>query len=125
MSRQFQCLRLSRTICEGLREAIRPFASTGRHDDLVVFDTRLYLAFFSLEADPDLEEVDFPVSVDEVMIINNFVSSEEGEWAKDVLHQTRQALYELTTGKEAVRLATSEQTNRLLEGIHIDLESKE
>jgi len=125
MSRVFQHLRLSREACAGMREAIRPFASAGRSDDMVLFCDRLYLAFYSLEADPDLESVDFPIDVDEVMLINNFVSAEEGDWAKDLLHQTRQALYEWRAGKDAVRLATSDETNRLLEGIHIDLDSKE
>jgi hypothetical protein len=77
------------------------------------FCARLYLAHFSLEADPDLEDVDFLVDQDEIMIINNFVSVEDGEWAKDILHQTRQVLYELTTGHEAVRLASNADVQRL------------
>jgi hypothetical protein len=77
------------------------------------FCARLYLAHFSLESDPDLEDVDFSVDQDEVMIINNFVSAEDGEWAKGILHQTRQVLYELITGREAVRLASHEDVQRL------------
>jgi hypothetical protein len=115
--REYQHLRLSRDICLGLREAVRPlvdpaatFAAPSRVMD---FCARLYLAHFSLESDPDLKDVDFPIDQDEVMIINNFVSTEDGEWAKDVLHQTRQVLYELITGREAVRLASHEDVQRL------------
>lgn len=109
MVRTFQHLRLDMNTCLGLREAIRP--GVQEDDDPTAsragkFCCRLYLAFYSLEADPDLEAIDFPIQPSEVMIINNFVSAEDGDWAKDILHQTRQVLYELTTGHEAVRLAS-------------------
>ncbi len=118
MARAFQHLRLTGDICLGLREAVRPSdGPPGRVED---FCTRLYLAHFSLESDPDRKVADFPLDVAEIMIINNHVSSEDGEWAKDVLHQTRQVLYELTTGHEAVRLASSKDADSLFEGVTLD-----
>lgn len=122
MARAFTQLRLTRDICLGLREAIRPLNDPGGPPSRVAdFCTRLYLAHYALEADPDLKDVDFPVDQAEIMIINNFVSAEDGEWAKDILHQTRQVLYELTTGHEAVRLASSEDVQRLeLGGLNLD-----
>lgn len=121
MARAFTQLRLSREMCLGLREAIRPLADSAYSARRVAeFCTRLYLAHYSLESDPDLETVDFPIDQDEVMIINNFLSVEDGEWAKDILHQTRQVLYELISGREAVRLASSEDAQRLFEGLSLD-----
>lgn len=120
MTRLFKHLSLNKAACEGLREAIRPFAIITIHQEEVKFCTRLYLTLYSLEADPDLEYVDFIVDVDEIMIINNYVSLEDGDWAKDVLHQTRQVLYELTTGHEAVRLASSKYAESLFEGVTLD-----
>ena len=122
MARVYQQLRLDMAMCFGLCEAIRP----GVQEDgdaasrVEEFCRRLYLAFYSLEADPDLNTIAFPLKVPEVMLINNFVSSEDGDWAKDILHQTRQVLYELTTGHEAVRLASSEDSKLVLEGLTLD-----
>lgn len=117
MARQFRHLRLSRDVCLGLREAIRPLSGLRKAH---AFCVRLYLGFYRLESDPDLETVDLEVDEDDLMIINQFVSAEEGDWAKDVLHQTRQVLYELTTGREAVRLASSQDAAQLFEGVNLD-----
>lgn len=108
--------------CHGLREAIRPGAQAegDTANRVEEFCRRLYLAFYSLEADPDLETIDFPLGVAEVMLINNFVSAEDGDWAKEILHQTRQVLYELTTGHEAVRLASSADSKLVLDGMTLD-----
>ena len=123
MGRQFQHLRLSREACLGLREAVRPFADThAETSQMVKLCIRLYLALYRLEADPDLETVDLRVDQDEVLIVNHFVSVEDGDWAKDILHQTRQALFELATGREAVRLASSEDAGKLFEGVNLDLD---
>lgn len=122
MARAFLKLRLDKDMCIGLREAIRPgvqedIAHSSRVEE---FCRRLYLAHYSLEADPDMSMVDFVVEAHEIMIINNFVSVEDGAWAKDVLHQTRQVLYELNTGHEAVRLASSKDASQLLKGMTLD-----
>ena len=122
MARVYQQLRLDMAMCLGLREAIRP----GVQEDgdaasrVEEFCRRLYLAFYSLESDPDLDTIAFPMKAPEVMLINNFVSLEDGDWAKDILHQTRQVLYELTTGHEAVRLASSADSKLVLEGLTLD-----
>ena len=116
MSRLFQHLILNRTACQGLREAVRPFSD----EDAPGFCMKFYDVFYDLEADIDKETVDLSISIEDIMLINNFVSAEDGNWAKDVLHQTRQVLYELTTKKEAVQLAST----HLLEGIEINLDEK-
>lgn len=118
MGRLFQHLLLNRAACQGLREAVRPFSD----EDALEFCTKLYAVFYALEADDDKEIVDLYVTVGDVMLINNFVSAEDGDWAKDILHQTRQAFYELNTGKEAVRLASTENVQHLLEGVEINLD---
>lgn len=124
VARSYQHLRLNKDMCLGLREAVRPLIDpigtgpdgSSRMED---FCARLYLAHYSLESDPDLEDVDFPIDQHEIMIINNFVSVEDGEWAKAVLHQTRQVLYELITGHEAVRLASSKDVHHLLDDVNL------
>ncbi|KKK71308.1 hypothetical protein LCGC14_2915200, partial [marine sediment metagenome] len=115
MARVFQHLRLNEAACLGLREAVRPFVGPADWPTRAVADfcERLYLAHFSLESDPDCQTVDFPVNQDEIMLINNFVSAEDGDWAKDILHQTRQVLYELTTQKNAMKLAFSSDVKKL------------
>lgn len=125
MGRKFQHLKLNQVACAGLRESIRPLTVTV-YDQSVMFDfcTRLYLAHYQLEQDPDLEYVDFECSKSDVMLINHFVSSQNGKWAEDVLHQSRQVLYELTTNRQAVRLASSKEAARLLDGVRIDLEDE-
>ncbi len=116
--RQFTQLRLTRELCAGLCEAVKPLEESAAVQSVVVrFCTRLYLAYYSLEADPDLEAVDFPCDRDEILVINTFVSVEDGMWAKDLLHQTRQVLYELTTEKSAMRLASSEDTHKLFQAM--------
>jgi hypothetical protein len=126
MGRAFTQLWLTRDICIGLREAIRPFGESAYlpHGTVREFCIRLYRAHYSLEADPDREAVDFPVDHDEVLVINNFVSVEDGDWAKDVLHQTRQVLYELDTGHEAVRLASAEDVAQMFDGVTLDPDKK-
>jgi hypothetical protein len=120
VGRVFESLRLTRDMCAGLREAIRPFKPVDRDETAAPFCDRLYAAFYVLEADADLEAVDFLVDAGDIMLINDCVSAEEGDWAKDVLHQTRQALHELRTGKHAVRLAPADSTDKLLAGLHLD-----
>lgn len=122
MVRSYQHLRLDIPACFGLREAIRPGVQEDRDTASRVeeFCRRLYLAFYALEADPDLATIAFPIGDAEVMLINNFVSAEDGDWAKDILHQTRQVLYELTTGHEAVRLASSADSKLVLDGLTLD-----
>ncbi len=122
MVRAYQQLRLDMAACFGLREAIRPgeHAEEESTSSVEDFCRRLYLAFYALEADPDLKTINFPLRAAEVMLINNFVSAEDGDWAKDILHQTRQVLYEHTSGKEAVLLASSSDSNLILDGMTLD-----
>ena len=124
MARVFQHLRLNEAACLGLREAVRPFVGPADWPTRAVADfcERLYLAHFSLESDPDCQTVDFPVNQDEIMLINNFVSGEDGEWAKDVLHQTRQVLYELTSGKPAIRLASVAEAKSVYADLNMTLD---
>ncbi len=114
--RQFECLRLTVEHCAGLREAIKPLAETVLEEQAAIeFCLRLYATYYALEADPDLEAVPFPIDRTDILLINTFLSAEDGDWAKDLLHQTRQVLYELTTGKAAIRLASSEDTHKLFQ----------
>ncbi len=118
MVRAFCSLRLTQQACLGLREAIRPLGDIAYSQTVVVdFCRRLYLALHVLEADPDLEAVDFLLSEEEIMVINNFLSAEDGDWAGDVLLQTRQVLFELTTGREAVVLASNAAKQKLFQDL--------
>ncbi len=118
MVRAFCSLRLTQQACLGLREAIRPLGDIAYSQTVVVdFCRRLYLALRTLEADPELEAVDLLISEEEIMVINNFLSAEDGAWAGDVLLQTRQALFELTTGRDAVVLVSREEKQKLFEDL--------
>ncbi len=114
--RHFEHLRLTAEHCAGLREAIKPLEESALDQQAVIeFCLRLYAAYYALEADPDLEAVGFSVDRTDILLINTYLSAEDGLWAKDLLHQTRQVLYELTTGKAAIRLASSEDTHKLFQ----------
>ncbi len=120
MVRQYRALRLTQQACLGLREAIRPLAETSHSPRLVVdFCRRLYLALHTLEADPDQEAADLALNEDEVMVINNFVSAEDGDWAADVLLQTRQVLFELVMGRAAVTLVSAEEAGKLFKDLAV------
>ncbi len=121
MTRQFKQLRLDKAMCAGLREIIRPSLDReGPPDGVEGFCRRLYRTYYSFEADPDLVTTSFPVNDEDLMIINHFLSTEDGEWAADILHQTRQVLYEMETGKAAVRLAANEDVERLVGQMTLD-----
>ena len=123
MTRQLKHLSLDRLICAGLREAIRPLDPTEYPPSTMInFCQSLYLSYYSLEEDPDKPDISYEPSFDELMIINHFVSSEDGAWAKEILHQTRQVLFERETGREAVQLVSTK--NHLLDDIDISLDDE-
>ena len=115
MGREYRQLYLSKEMCVGLREIIRPPVDSLPNITVLGFCRRLYLSYYAFESDPDIDHASFAVSEDDLMIINHFVSSEDGEWAKDILHQTRQVLYELVTGEESVQLAASKDMDSVLD----------
>ena len=121
MTRQFKHLRLDKAMCAGLRELIRPpLDRSGPPDGVEGFCRRLYRTYYLFEADPDLTTASFAANDEDLMIVNHFLSAEDGEWAADILHQTRQVLYEMETGKEAVRLAASGDVERLVGQMTLD-----
>ncbi len=121
MTREYRQLRLDMAMCASLREIIRPLLErSGPADDVDGFCRRLYLTYYRFEADPDLTSTSFPVSEQDIMLINHFVSAEDGEWAADILHQTRQVLYEFDKGKPAVRLAANNDVERLVGQMTLD-----
>lgn len=121
MTREFKHLRFSKAMCAGLREIIRPSLDrSGPPDGVEGFCRRLYRTYYSFEADPDLTSTSFSVNYEDLMIINHFLSSEDGEWAAEILHQTRQVLYEMETGKAAVRLAANKDVERLVGEMSLD-----
>ena len=116
MKRPFCGIRLTLPVALALREAIRPlFLVPGGEEPFAIrFCHALYLSIYQLESDPEVTEIEFPLLLSDVLLLNQYISSEDGDWAKDLLHQTRQALYELHTGKEAVRLASQAEVEALL-----------
>ena len=51
------------------------------------------------------------------MLINNFLHSEDGDWASNVLEQTRQAWFELVTESPVVQLASKEESDALFKDL--------
>ncbi len=115
MGREYRQLYLSKEMCAGLREVIRPPVDSSSTSTVLGFCRRLYLSYYAFESDPDIDHASFSANEEDLMIINHFVSSEDGDWAKDILQQTRQVLYELVTGEEAVQLAASKDMNTVLD----------
>lgn len=127
MSRNFGCLYLTLQDCEGLRETVVPLPDNRFQAATEQFCEHLYLAYYGLESDPDLDGTNLEVTIEEIMIINNCLSSEDGDWAFKLLYQTRQALYELKTGRAAIKLAPFKETVHLfndLAEIDLNLDSK-
>ena len=110
-------LRLTLTDCAGLREAIPPLPDTNLQSATSHFCERLYLLYYQLESNPELEYLNFEVTAEDIMIINNSVSSEAGDWARALLQQTREAFYEIITRKD---IKTDRAFEQLVKGIDLE-----
>ena len=86
----------------GLREAVRPLSmppgapfdplsQVHLHEKIL-----LLLVAFDTSSEPDVRPL--VLTREDVLFINQFLSIQDGDWAKSVLMQTRRALYELRTG---------------------------
>lgn len=118
MSRKFQCLSLTRQQFCALREALKPYETGLTDKDREALNSlclEVYRALYLFDADQDRKLADLRMSEAWIMFINRCVSQEDGDWALDLLHQTRQALYEMDTGREAIRLASNEDIARLMD----------
>ncbi len=115
--RQYQHLLLDVAMCRGLRESVRPLTdgTSIAGGTIREFCERLYLAYYELERDPDLAAIDFAIDLDDVLLINHFVSAEDGDSAEALLAQTRMVLYEFKAKKPAVSLASSKDAALLFE----------
>ena len=86
----------------GLREAIRPLSMppSAPFDPMaqVRLHERILLLLVAFDTSSDREPRPLALEREDVIIINQFLSEQDGDWAKDVLMQTRRALYELRTG---------------------------
>lgn len=121
--REFASLCLTVADCLYLREAIRPYPTTSESippTALQEFCRRLYLALHWLESDPRQTEVNFPVGETDIFVINQYLSVEDNDRARSLLHQTRQAFYETDSGKPSITIASDEEMKRLLSGVTLD-----
>lgn len=85
----------------GLREAIRPLANPSSSPIDVGVLIALHEKIMSVLVEFDTEApstVDLVLTRDDCLFISQFVSAQDGDWAADVLKQTRRAWYELKTG---------------------------
>ena len=93
---------LTYTQAAGLREAVRPLSMppSAPFDPMsqVHLHEKILLLLVAFDTSAELEERPLILAREEVLIINQFLSEQDGDWAKDVLMQTRRALYELRTG---------------------------
>jgi len=93
---------LNYTQAAGLREAVRPLSMppAAPFDPMsqVHLHEKILLLLVAFDTSAELEERPLVLVREEVLIINQFLSEQDGDWAKDVLMQTRRALYELRTG---------------------------
>lgn len=106
---------LSLRASQYLREAIRPLAETPYGQIIIIkFCEKLYSVLLHFETRQVVEVAVMPLTVEEVMIINHFIGVEDGDWARDLLEQTRAVLYEWSTGKSPVYLADPQVMAELL-----------
>ena len=93
---------LNQTQAAGLREAVRPLSMppAAPFDPMsqVHLHEKILLLLVAFDTSAALEERPLVLVREEVLIINQFLSEQDGDWARDVLMQTRRALYELRTG---------------------------
>lgn len=86
----------------GLREAMRPLASppTAPIDPVVLllFHERVLLMLVAFETTPGMTKGEMALIRDECLLISQFLSMQDGDWAADVLKQARRALHEVRTG---------------------------
>ena len=86
----------------GLREAIRPLSMppSAPFDPLtqVHLHERILLLLVAFDTSAEAEVRPLVLTREEVIVINQFLSVQDGDWSKDVLMQSRRALYELRTG---------------------------
>lgn len=102
----------------GLRESMRPLGmSTNAVIEavvLVLFHERVMLLLVQFETTPNMKTGDIVLTRDECLLISQFLSMQDGDWAQDVLKQARRALHELKTG---VLPGYPEATAKLFEGM--------
>jgi len=100
----------------GLREAIRPLGMPpGAPFDAMSqlhLHEKILLLLVAFDTSSEQEARPLVLSREEVLVINQFLSVQDGDWANDVLMQTRRALYELRTGVLPGWTANSEKVWR-------------
>ena len=79
------------------------------------FCLRLYSAYYELEANPDITWADFPVSEGDILLLNHHLSEGDGDEAIDLLQQSRAALFEINSGKDAVYLAPTTEIDKIMD----------
>lgn len=100
-----------------LTDKIRPFASNFSEHERPALHTlcgRLYEAYYQLEADEDLTVAVLVIDTYDALIIYAHICEEDNDNAAAVLHQVRQALYELKNNRQAVQLASRASMEKLL-----------
>ena len=104
----------------GLRETVRPFSmpAPGPVDQVVqlLLHEKILFVLFGFDtqpADSKVETLPLELCREDVMIISQSVSMQDGDWARDVLRQARRALYELKTG---VQPGWPEVTEKIFDG---------
>jgi hypothetical protein len=102
----------------GLREAMRPLSapSDGPIEAvaLLLFHEKVMLLLVQFETTPGMAQGSLPLSREECLLISQFLSIHDGDWAADILKQSRRALYEVKTG---VLPAYTEEMNKVWEKV--------
>ena len=84
----------------GLRETIRPLSNPPGSpiDSAVLLLLHEKILFVLVGFDTgSKEDAELPLTREDIMFINQFLSQQDGDWAVGVLKQARRALYELRT----------------------------
>ena len=108
------CINVTYQQALGLREAMRPLAMSPtaiiEPVVLLLFHEKVLLMLVEFEATATKIAHYLPLSREECLLISQFLSMQDGDWAADVLKQSRFVLYELKSGQ---RPATKEAVQQL------------
>ncbi len=94
---------LTYVMTRGLREALRPVHPLIGEQGvlsaaaLVLLHEKLLMILVEFETS-ETQELPLTLTREDCLFISQFLSEQDGDWAKDVLKQSRRALFELKTG---------------------------
>lgn len=111
MTREFAHIELSGQDLLHLRDAVKPLSDCKPYDPacMLAFCRKVYYALLK-QREEKRTYISMPLTVTDVMLLNHFLSTEDGLWALSLLEQTWHVLYELEHDQPYPRCFTEVET---------------